>query len=77
MLNSISKNSHTQIFQYIKRKHHELYKFKSLLKFIHCGKIKEMNYSSYVYFTFMFLQFIFPASINNRVILYYIKLNLS
>ena len=75
MLNSISKNSHTQIFQYIKRKHHELYKFKSLLKIYSLWKNKEMNYSSFVYFTFIFLQFIFPAFINNRVyfLLYKIK----
>ena len=75
MLNSISKKSHTQIFQYIKSKHQELYKFKSILKIYSLWKNKGMNYNSYVYFTFMFLQFIFPASINNRInfILYKIK----
>ena len=75
MLNSISKNLHAQIFQYIKSKHHELYKFKSILNIYSLWKNKGMNYNSSVYFTFMFLQFIFPASINNRIniLLYKIK----
>ena len=74
MLNSISKNLHAQIFQYIKSKHYELYKLKSILKFIHHGKIK-VDYNSFVYFSFIFLQFIFPASINNKIniLLYKIK----
>ena len=75
MLNSISKNLHAQIFQYIKSKHYELYKLKSILKIYSSWKNKGMNYNSFVYFTFMFFQFIFPASINNRIniLLYKIK----
>ena len=79
MLNSISKKSHTQIFQYIKNKHYELYKIKSIIRIYYSWKNKEMNYNSLVYFILMILQFIFPANINNNInaLLYKIKTILS
>ena len=75
MLNSISKNLHTQIFQYIKSKHSKLYSFKSIIKIYFLWRNKGMNYNPILYFTFMLFQFIFPASINNKIniILYKIK----
>ena len=76
MLKSISKKYHSQIFRYIKNKHSDLYRFKSLIQIYNIWKKEKMNYHPYLYFLLGFFQFIFPASINNKinVFLYEIKL---
>ena len=67
MLNSISKTRHMQIFNYIKKKHHDIYNFKNIVKIYFIWRKKKMNYNLIIYIIILILSSFLSAKFYNKI----------
>ena len=67
MLNSVSKTKHMQIFNYIKKKHEDIYNFKKIILVYLKWRKEKMNYNIITYVIIWILSSVLPSEIYNKV----------